>query len=564
MTLAEFWQSRNRGMLVRSSRTPLPRRKRTTKTQRKPWYCFARGSSRPDLEQAYTQSTMSQYYGNGYGTTTPSFLSFDGTYEASFDSLQTNAAEQGQQSAELHSVTSINTASSSSFMLTSMGPTANPIKPQTIGDFSFSRDYEHIRTLAYCSEGPVHLVKHRETGKQFVIKQVPATGSLPNEAALLDEIQTHPNIIEIADVLEGYTDDGLTDDIVTPFADLGDVHNLADHFAANESHVPREFILHFVSSMIDALAYIHHGDASYDAETDEIHSLARRQCSIVHRDIKPLNIFIRSTNDSLPCIQLADFGLACRSDQNYGIAGTTIYQAPEILKRTRDEQNPMFCSTNFDRRNICTKEGDMYAFGASIYQLIFLHYYDTDADIDDEIQYTPMYNDRNIRDLMQSCLAYSPDERPTARSLHKLSASIKAELAEWVKNGGRFPGNMWPDPMGYDKKRENRKADNKKILTGDAQTLFDSIEDYLQNDAKASSGLQQATLSSSFEPLNSSPPRRQLCWSSPVGTNSEVVGTSLLPLFQDCVLANTWPFSRPQNIQTAWLLLDAQTTAPLE
>ncbi|KAF2208508.1 hypothetical protein CERZMDRAFT_101257 [Cercospora zeae-maydis SCOH1-5] len=467
---------------------------------------------------------MSQYRGNGYGTIAPSSLSFNGIYGAAFVGLQseiqkTNIADQGQQSAEFGSVAFINTASSSSFMLTSMRPAAALIEPQKIGDFSFSRDYDHIRTLAYCSEGPVHLVKHRETGEQFVIKQVPATGELPNEAALLEKIQKHPNIIEIADVREGYTENGLTDDIVTPFADLGDVHNLADHFATNECHIPREFILLFVSSMIDALAYIHHGDFSYDAETDTINSLSERQFSIVHRDVKPLNIFMRSTNEVLPQIQLADFGLACRSDQNYGIAGTTIYQAPEILKRAKDEQDPIFCSTNFDRRNICTKEGDMYAFGASIYQLIFLRYYNADADIDDEIQYTPMYNDRSIRDLMQSCLAYSPDERPTARSLHKLSASIKTELAEWVENGGRFPVNMWPDPMNSDKKREERQAKNKKMLTGEAQTLFDaeasdcSIDSHVHNDAPTSSHLQQPTPSSSLKSEKLSP-RKISSWSS--------------------------------------------------
>lgn len=57
------------------------------------------------------------------------------------------------------------------------------------------------------------------------------------------------------------------------------------------------------------------------------------QC-IVHRDIKPLNIFIRHGSDGRLVCKIGDFGLACRLGEDEYIkekVGTVCFMAPEAL-----------------------------------------------------------------------------------------------------------------------------------------------------------------------------------------------------------------------------------------
>lgn len=342
----------------------------------------------------------------------------------------------------------------------------------------------------------MHLVQHRETGEKFVIKQVPASsrsGSkklrIPHEAAILQKIQHHPNIIEIAATLDGYTYNNnknnnttttqhnirrRTHDIVTPFAELGDLHNLISHFCGTKKRqesIPREFILHFVSSMIDALAFLHEGAVAHDSRSDTVVSVSHRQPVILHRDIKPLNIFLTAadadadadtTMPGLPQIKLADFGLACTPATNNGVVGTPGFKAPEIVKidELYAARVPYYLDNYGQLPDVCSKAGDFYAFGVSLFALIFLDDYDAkrDHDIDADILSTNLGNDVEIRDLLKACLAYDPEKRPVAGSLHSLSTKIKAELREWYTNGGRLPDDMWPDPMYSDTEWAKRKV----------------------------------------------------------------------------------------------------------
>ncbi len=364
----------------------------------------------------------------------PSILWCDGSDEAQVLSQRTSSSSSSSSS------------SSGSSPLTSLSASEPTGDAQPIGPYSFSDKYNYIRTLDYCSEGPVHVGEHRVDGKLYVIKQVPVRKGGNSEIAILQRIQKHPNIMELADTLQGYTaNEPITDDIVTPFAELGDLSDVIIRLSRSYSCAPRAFVLHFVASMIDALAYLHYGDVSYDARTGKTTSVGNRQPSIIHRDIKPGNIFMTatSTTPGLPRIILADFGLSCTADDNFGVVGTQTFQAPEILDAL---------TGNADRQDICTKAGDMYAFGKSLGYLIFgssIH----PMDITDRFCSSNVKDDIEIHDLLKACLAHDPAARPTANSLHALSAKIKAELDTWSADGGRLPESMWTDSSRFSRLR---------------------------------------------------------------------------------------------------------------
>lgn len=91
--------------------------------------------------------------------------------------------------------------------------------------------------------------------------------------------------------------------------------------------MPEEHIWHVFIQMAEALAYLHHG------YTASLFFPPPHWQPIIHRDIKPGNIFLRpSSNPSdspFPDIILGDFGLASLESITYDCSGTPAYLPPE-------------------------------------------------------------------------------------------------------------------------------------------------------------------------------------------------------------------------------------------
>eukprot|EP00928_Gymnodinium_smaydae_P052458 TRINITY_DN3635_c0_g1_i1.p1 TRINITY_DN3635_c0_g1~~TRINITY_DN3635_c0_g1_i1.p1 ORF type:complete len:336 (+),score=48.18 TRINITY_DN3635_c0_g1_i1:84-1010(+) len=145
---------------------------------------------------------------------------------------------------------------------------------------------------------------------------------------------------------------------------------------------------------------------------------------IMHRDLKSLNVFLRTpveSQDSEIDVKIADFGFSRIrskggadgewSEMTQG-AGSIHWMAPEVFTGTR-----------------YTTKADVFSFGIVIYEVICRHmaFEDQDADSAGQLlasgqrptfEHVPESCPRELVDLMVRCWAQSPDDRPTAGEIH--------------------------------------------------------------------------------------------------------------------------------------------------
>jgi hypothetical protein len=138
--------------------------------------------------------------------------------------------------------------------------------------------------------------------------------------------------------------------LMLEYCDQGDLHYYRRRHEKAKQKVSESFLWHVMVQLSSALAFLHTGlgtkyydDHSWDA--------------VLHRDIKPRNIFLKSNPDDpsgFPTIKLGDFGLASFESNEVSMGfhfggGTCDYMPPE--------------------RPIANKAGDVWGLGATIHYL---------------------------------------------------------------------------------------------------------------------------------------------------------------------------------------------------
>ncbi|KAL8646582.1 MAG: hypothetical protein Q9210_006054 [Variospora velana] len=188
--------------------------------------------------------------------------------------------------------------------------------------------YKLIRNIGVGGQGHCDLYQNTCSGKYLVCKIMKAHASdsprdkLREATILMGILDPNRRIID----LQAYAHSSTRTTFWYEWCPNGDLQDLIDAYTKRPAKIPESFIWHAYMQLADAFAYIHTGYGGAPPP--------KKFQTIVHRDVKPPNIFLRPSGRSgysYPDLVLADFGLATTKTLSGkgGLMGTPSWHPPE-------------------------------------------------------------------------------------------------------------------------------------------------------------------------------------------------------------------------------------------
>ncbi|CAJ1059944.1 serine/threonine-protein kinase Nek1 isoform X2 [Xyrichtys novacula] len=249
--------------------------------------------------------------------------------------------------------------------------------------------YEKVKKIGEGSFGKAVLVKSKEDGHQYVIKEIGISGMSSKErqesrkeVAVLANM-SHPNIVQYKESFE----EGGCLYIVMDYCEGGDLFKKIN--SQKGVLFSEEKILDWFVQICLALKHVH-------------------DRKILHRDIKSQNIFL--TKDGT--VQLGDFGIARVLNSTVELArtciGTPYYLSPEIC-----ENKPY------------NNKSDIWALGCVLYEMCTLKHAFEAGNMKNLVlkiirgSYPPVsvHYSQELRSLLAQLFKRSPRERPSVSSI---------------------------------------------------------------------------------------------------------------------------------------------------
>jgi serine/threonine protein kinase len=239
---------------------------------------------------------------------------------------------------------------------------------------------------------------NKTTNKEYAIKflqkkikgqNIPRT-ALDNEIDILKNI-SHNNIVQLYETLE----DNSAIYLIMELIKGSDLFDISDYLGTLRPST----VAALLTPLLGAISYLH-------------------SRGIVHHDIKPENIIIDYTQNTL---KLTDFGSAklCSKITEGAVGGTLNYLAPEVLLNMRGA------------KNVCEKAVDIWSIGILSYVLISgSHPFDSKKSNENILNRIiagkfkfvgPIWDKvpKECKDFIKRCLVVDPKKRATIGDLMK-------------------------------------------------------------------------------------------------------------------------------------------------
>ncbi|CAE8651384.1 unnamed protein product, partial [Polarella glacialis] len=269
-----------------------------------------------------------------------------------------------------------------------------------------THDYAAVKKIGEGSFGVTVLVEDKE-GKKAVCKLVDVsrasskeTQEARREGRLLAQLK-HPYIVRYR---ENFAERGWLG-IVMEFCDGGDVTAQLEKCVKSRTRLPEQTIMRWFTQAMLALKYLH-----------EKH--------ILHRDLKPQNLFLTQAND----LKVGDFGISkvmsCTAAFARSFVGTPYYLCPEVF-----QDKPY------------AWPADIWSMGCILYQLCALKVPFDAANIKElgkkitsaKIPTVPSEYSEGVREVCSDMMRRDPVKRPTADGVIRHAAvqvGVRALLGE--------------------------------------------------------------------------------------------------------------------------------------
>ena len=199
-------------------------------------------------------------------------------------------------------------------------------------------DFEPVSLLGIGGMGAVYVARQISLGRDVAVKVVPSRGTLPEEARTVAQLH-HPNIVQVFSAGEDADAAWFAMELVK--GESADRHKFSSV----------EDVACLGINVAEALAYAH-------------------RCGILHRDVKPSNIFVGESGT----VKLGDFGLSCLVANGVkDKSGTEHYMAPEVLSDGKVSEASDQYSLGVTLRGLAERIGSPASDFAAIYDKAAAH-----------------------------------------------------------------------------------------------------------------------------------------------------------------------------------------------